>query len=468
MSVNKPQPPVSKQDGSYQGNDYFPQELLDGPEAFEPNYFTDYQDYRALQLRSGTPAQGSLSDLDALMGDFADSDSDFELGGEGLGGDQKVGGSSSKSQINDLSKEVANFKNDVAAAGLDPEVLKKLDLNNKADQILKDLKAGKIDSDEAASELEDLKSDLDQAKADQDEKNQNLQSFKQEIEDAKNQFKESVQADDRLKGGYGDGLIQGFNEKVDALANRQDTDQAREELAGIEKDAEAQMGTVADTAQKEKTQKQEDLYNSLVQFTDQPKFKEQDGHWWQVGVSLGDKFLSAFQADKSGHDPKNWEPVRKALSDLNGNQRWVCVMRVITAIYRSAGKDESKATQMINEFIPKDVLQTMIDQVTSEPQNMHWTKNGDAWAVIGGIVAGGAAVVTGGASVVGAAAAFAAGGIAGGAVGYETGSKGDEVSPEGFCEWTPQGTADFLRKVLASRDASDSYETAPVSSSSND
>src|SRR4030095_16759302 len=137
----------------------------------------------------------------------------------------------------------------------------------------------------------------------------------------------------------------------------------REELSNLPTVLNEEIQATVDTAQEDTKKRREALYQEMAGFTQASRFRDTQGHWWHKGIELGEKFLSALQTG-------NWSDFKTHLSHLEGNQRWVCVMRVVTAIYRCAGKDEEKAIQMLNNFVPKDVVQAMVDSVMSEPQNL--------------------------------------------------------------------------------------------------
>jgi|GEM_PF-6872414 len=236
------------------------------------------------------------------------------------------------------------------------------------------------------------------------------QEFLTEISQAKSDFEETVQAVEGLSDTEKQSFIQKFNDRADALGAATDLEKAREELSNLPALLNKEIEATVEAAQEATHKARETLYQEMVQFTHAGRFRETQGHWWHKGIELGEKFLSALQTG-------NWNDFKTHLSHLEGNQRWVCVMRVVTAIYRTAGKDEGKAIQMLNNFVPKDVVQAMVDSVMSEPQNIDWG-NGDR----------------------------------------------NECGPEGLVEWNIPGTADFLRRSLEARREDDPY--APISTPS--
>jgi hypothetical protein len=94
-------------------------------------------------------------------------------------------------------------------------------------------------------------------------------------------------------------------------------------------------------------------------------------------------------------------------------------MRLVSAIYRSAG-NEAKATEMINNFIPKDVISTLISKVTEATDNLNWM--GQGWP-----------------------------------------DDQNQVGADKWHLWPPSGTAAFLRRTLAERRSHDPY--APMTES---
>jgi hypothetical protein len=144
-------------------------------------------------------------------------------------------------------------------------------------------------------------------------------------------------------------------------------------------------------------------------------FKDDNGHWKQIGWQAGEIFKTALQTG-------NWENFRTFITGLkDGDQRFVPIMRLVTALYRTAGRDETKAIDMINHCVPKDVIQAMIDKVTEDTKNLNW--KGQGWP-----------------------------------------DNQDQVGSDKWHEWTPQGTADFLRRSLDVRKDFDPYQVNKAAS----
>jgi len=267
----------------------------------------------------------------------------------------------------------------------------------KADEDLKDI----------FDEIEDFPENVEDTKKAEEEKKETLATFKKDVEEAKGEYKKSVDSNEKLDPTDRENLVRTFNEKADALAKREDVEKAREELVDLVKEMDGQIETGVDAAAKRKTQEREGLYQDMMRVTSEPKFKEDNGHWRQMGWQAGEMFRSSLQGG-------SWSSFTSFLPTLQGDQKFVVVMRLVSAIYRTAGRDEAKAIKMINHLVPKEAVQSMIDSVTADAKNLDW--KGQGWP-----------------------------------------DNGDQVGPDRWHEWTPRGTADFLRRSLEARRESDPY-----------
>jgi hypothetical protein len=239
--------------------------------------------------------------------------------------------------------------------------------------------------------------------------------FLREIRQAKREFRQTVESHTDLSQSDRESIIQTFNQKADALGNRNDIDQARVELEQLSTEMQDQIETTSDATQDQIRSDRQSLYNDMLRVTDEPKFKENDGHWRQVGWRAGELFKTALQGN-------NWTDFRSFIAGLkDGDQRFVPIMRLVSAIYRTAGRDEAKAFKMINTLVPKEVIQDMINKVTEDSANLDW--HGQGWP-----------------------------------------DNQDQVGPDKWHEWTPRGTADFLHRSLEARREFDPYTASQESS----
>src|SRR4030095_3448819 len=378
--------------------------------------FHKYLQYRSLEYRQDPPVNpDALGDLDGMMDDLTDQGSDFFPASKPQAPTQgKPSVSEIKKEVKVLRRELDSAKAEIRKAGLESEMEKTfMDRLTELYGRLYD-KGSPLDSEGIREDLgalkEDLSATVEEKRAVEEEGAKNMKDFKNEVEDAKREFKKSVEANKKLSPTVQQALIQDFNGKADALANGKDVEKARQDLRDMVTEMNPKVETSVDEREGEKKTQRDALYKDLSGFTQASRFRETQGHWWQKGIELGEKFLSAVQTN-------NWADFKTQLSKLEGNQRWVCVMRVVTAIYRIAGKNEAKAIEMLNNFVPKDVVQAMRDSVMSEPQNMDWG-NGDK----------------------------------------------NECGPEGLVEWNIPTTADFLSRSLTARKDVDPYEVHQTAS----